>query len=137
MPNVMGILETALYVADLERAAGFYETVFGFDRIAGDDRFCAFGVADKQVLLLFKHGGSRDAKQISGGKIPPHDASGQIHMALAIDQAQWAPWLERLAVLGIPIESEVQWPRGGRSLYFRDLDRHLLELVTPGCWSIY
>jgi len=31
----------------------------------------------------------------------------------------------------------VDWPRGGRSLYFRDPDQHLLELITPGCWSIY
>jgi catechol 2,3-dioxygenase-like lactoylglutathione lyase family enzyme len=38
---------------------------------------------------------------------------------------------------GIAIESAVDWPRGGRSLYFRDPDRHLLELITPGCWSIY
>ncbi len=26
---------------------------------------------------------------------------------------------------------------GGTSLYFRDPDGHLLELVTPGIWSIY
>jgi hypothetical protein len=26
---------------------------------------------------------------------------------------------------------------GGASLYSRDPDGHLLELITPGCWAIY
>ncbi|PYU59508.1 MAG: glyoxalase, partial [Acidobacteria bacterium] len=29
------------------------------------------------------------------------------------------------------------WELGGWSLYFRDPDRHLIELATPGTWSIY
>ena len=31
--------------------------------------------------------------------------------------------------------SVVVWEAGGRSLYFRDPDGHLLELATPGVWS--
>ncbi len=30
-----------------------------------------------------------------------------------------------------------QWDRGGTSLYFHDPDGHLLELATPGVWSVY
>jgi catechol 2,3-dioxygenase-like lactoylglutathione lyase family enzyme len=137
MPEVTGILEAALYVADLERAARFYAELLGFERIAEDARFCAFGVAGRQVLLLFLKGGSVAGKQIPGGKIPAHDADGQMHVAFSIDEDQWTPWLERLAALGIPVESEVQWPRGGRSIYFRDPDGHSIEFVTPGCWSVY
>jgi hypothetical protein len=37
----------------------------------------------------------------------------------------------------VSIESVVTWPRGGTSLYFRDPNDHLLELITPGVWSIY
>ena len=31
----------------------------------------------------------------------------------------------------------MQWGGGGKSLYFRDPDRHVLEIATPGTWSIY
>ncbi len=135
--SVNGILEAALYVADLERAAKFYAELFGFERIEGDARFCAFGVAGRQVLLLFLRGGSVEGKQLPGGKIPSHDAQGQMHIAFSMNEDEWAPWLEHLAALGIPVESEVQWPRGGRSVYFRDPDGHSIELVTPGCWKVY
>ncbi len=35
------------------------------------------------------------------------------------------------------IEGATSWSRGGRSIYFRDPDGHLLELATPGLWSVY
>jgi hypothetical protein len=38
---------------------------------------------------------------------------------------------------GIVVEEKRKWEAGGWSLYFRDPDRHLLELATPGTWSIY
>jgi len=46
----------------------------------------------------------------------------------------WGKWL---AENGVPVESKVKWERGGQSLYFRDPDGNLLELVTPGAWAIY
>ncbi|HEX5778765.1 MAG TPA: glyoxalase, partial [Xanthobacteraceae bacterium] len=38
---------------------------------------------------------------------------------------------------GIELESRVDWPRGGKSIYFRDPDGHLLEFATPGLWANY
>ncbi len=137
MPEVTGILEAALYVTDLQRSATFYSNLFQFEQIAGDARFCALGVAGRQVLLLFRQEGSLAGAAIPGGKIPAHDARGEMHVAFSIAEDQWSPWLARLAELQIAVESEVQWPRGGRSIYFRDPDRHSIELVTPGCWSVY
>jgi len=137
MPIVNRVLETSLYVEDLDRAARFYETVFGFKRMTADERLCALSVADRQVLLLFKRGASTRPAVLPGGTLPPHDGSGTLHLAFAVDAAELPAWEHALRKHGIAIESRINWPRGGQSLYFRDLDAHLVELVTPGCWPIY
>jgi len=135
--NVAGILETALHVDDLDAAIAFYKRLFAFEVMARDNRFCAFNVAGRDVLLLFKRGASTKPMPVPGGVIPPHDGQGRLHIAFSISAADLPAWEKRLAEEGIDIESTVDWPEGGRSLYFRDLDQHLLELATPGIWPIY
>ncbi len=137
MPEVTGVLETALYVEDLDRTARFYEKTLGFRRLDGDARFCAFGVAQRQILLLFKRGATTEPIPTPGGVIPPHDGTGQLHLAFSISAAKLPGWEKHLQASGIAIESKVRWPRGGQSIYFRDPDQHLVELMTPGCWPIY
>ena len=132
MPTVTGVLETSLYVEDLERSTEFFASLFGFQVMVADDRIRALGVRDGQVLLLFKRGAS-----LSAAEIPTHDGSGPLHLAFSIPASEFAAWEERLKSRGIAIEQVKQWERGGRSIYFRDPDNHLLELVTPGCWPIY
>jgi catechol 2,3-dioxygenase-like lactoylglutathione lyase family enzyme len=136
-PTTNGLLEMALYVEDVERAARFYEDLFGFERLFADGRLCALSVAGRQILLLFKKGGSRDPSHLPGGMIPSHDADGQIHFALSISASDLSAWEAHLHRQGIAIESKVTWGRGGQSLYFRDPDGHLVELATPGVWAIY
>jgi catechol 2,3-dioxygenase-like lactoylglutathione lyase family enzyme len=46
----------------------------------------------------------------------------------------WELWLEEN---GIDVEERRTWDLGGQSVYFRDPDRHLLEIATPGVWSVY
>ena len=137
MPTVNRVIETSLYVDDLGRSTRFYEDILGFERMVGDERFCALSVAGRQVLLLFHKGGSLKPGVVPGGVIPPHDGAGQLHLAFAIGTEEWEPWRRRLTEKGVPIESTVRWERGGQSLYFRDPDQHLVELITPGCWPIY
>jgi catechol 2,3-dioxygenase-like lactoylglutathione lyase family enzyme len=134
MPQVHGILETALYVADLARSEAFYQGLFGLPELARDERFCALGVAGRQVLLLFLQGGTLAPIELPGGTIGPHDARGQIHLAFAVAAEDLAGWREKLARHGVAVESEVRWPPGGTSVYFRDPDGHLVELATPGIW---
>ena len=137
MPQLTGVLETSLYVEDLERSIRFYQEVMQFQKLVGDERFGALQAARQQVLLLFKKGASTEPMVIDGGTIPPHDASGRTHLAFAISAEELEPWERWLQQHQVFIESKVRWERGGQSIYFRDLDGHLLELVTPGCWSIY
>lgn len=137
MPSLSGVLETALYVEDLERAARFYEEVFGLERMDGDARFRAYAVGGRNVLLLFKRGESIRPVPLPNGVIPPHDGSGQLHCAFAVEKSELPKWEEHLAGCGVAIESRMRWPRGGESIYFRDPDHHLVELATPGIWAIY
>jgi len=137
MPSVGRVLETSLYVDEVARSAAFYERVFGFEKLVADDRFCALNVQGEQVLLLFRKHGTTEPMRIPGGIIPPHDGEGTTHLAFTIRAEAEAEWTRQLAADGIAIESRVTWPRGGFSLYFRDPDGHLLELVSPGCWAIY
>jgi len=130
-PKSDGILESSLYVSDLPRSVHFYEDIFGFRVISEfGERGCAMQAGPRQVLLLFKKGASR-AHQT------PHDGDGELHIAFAIPSTELANWESWLQTKGIAVEEKRTWDLGGCSLYFRDPDRHLLELATPGTWSVY
>ncbi|MBY0397253.1 MAG: VOC family protein, partial [Thermoleophilia bacterium] len=58
MPQLNAILETALYVADLDRAEAFYRDTMGLRCLFTDFRMRAFDVGGRGVLLLFPEGGS-------------------------------------------------------------------------------
>jgi len=117
----------------MNRAREFYESLFGFEIMTSDERFCAFRVGH-DVLLLFTEGESKNPVQLEGGIIPPHDTLGAGHFAFAISPNTLAEWRAFLRQRGVTIESQVRWERGGASLYFRDPDNNLVELATPGIW---
>jgi catechol-2,3-dioxygenase len=131
-PRVNGILETSLYVESAARSAEFYQRVFGFEPLEPDlpvndnTRLCPIRAGDRSVLLLFKKGATPDT-----------DATGAIHVAFGIALSDLRNWENWLAEQGIEIEERKTWKHGGEALYFRDPDGHLLEVVTPGVWSIY
>jgi catechol 2,3-dioxygenase-like lactoylglutathione lyase family enzyme len=130
-PKSEGILESSLYVNDVPTSARFYERIFGFG-VIGDfgERGCAMQAGKRQVLLLFKKGGSRSIQS-------PHDGDGELHIAFEIPASELNIWEAWLAENGIAIEEKRTWELGGQSIYFRDPDRHLIEIATPGVWSIY
>ena len=136
-PPLSQVLETSLYVADLERARAFYEDVMGLRPMMQDTRLTAYPVGPGSVLLLFQQGTTGRPAPTPGGVIPPHDGTGRLHYAFAISVAALQAWRTHLSNHSVAIESEVNWPRGGCSLYFRDPDGNLVELATPGLWDNY
>ena len=137
MPTVSGVLEVSLYVDDLDRSAEFYSKLFQFKILTSDERLCALSVDGRQVLQLFRKGSTSQPTETRGGSIPAHGGSGEVHVAFSIAEADWGVWRESLKNAGVAVESEVTWLAGGRSMYFRDPDRNLVELITQGAWSIY
>lgn len=131
MPRLDGILETALYVEDVDRSVRFYQSLFGFETVASGERLVALAPGPRQILLLFKKKASLDLP------LTPHDGDGQLHLAFGIPRAELDAWESWLAEHKITVVERKEWPLGGTSLYFRDPDQHLLELATPGVWTTY
>lgn len=130
--KIQAIIETAIYVDDLQATEAFYGTILGL-RVMGNEpgRHVFFRVGEDSVLLAFL------AKStLKGDHLPPHGASGPEHFALGIEADSFDAWRKHLEAHRVTIEKEVEWPRGGRSLYFRDPAGNSVELVTPGVWGL-
>src|SRR5262245_28496116 len=134
-PPLGRVLESCLYVDDLDRAARFYEDVLGLPVLTSDSRFRAYDVGGQSVLLLFRRGATLETVHMPGGTIPPHDGHGPLHMAFAIDADALAEWEKRLAEHGVAIEGRKTWRRGGVRILLRDPDGPLREWRSPGPWA--
>lgn len=131
--QVEQILETCLYVADLEAAEEFYSRVLGlaaFSRMKGRHVFFRCG---QGVFLLFNP--VRTSKPEGDLPVPTHGAHGPGHVSFAMLPADISAWREHLAQNSVPIEAEITWPSGGFSLYFRDPAGNSVELATPQTWK--
>lgn len=129
MPEIQAIVETAIYVDDLGGAAAFYRDVLGLVPSPGaNERHVFFPVGDR-MLLVFN---PRETRR--GDTLPAHGTTGAGHFALGIRGEDLDAWRTRLGDCGVAIEQEVEWPRGGKSLYFRDPAGNSVELITPRVW---
>jgi catechol 2,3-dioxygenase-like lactoylglutathione lyase family enzyme len=136
-PRIDGLLETALYVADLDRSSAFYEHVLGLRVMLRSPRLVALDAGRQGVLLLFLAGATSADVVEAGGTIPGHEGTGRLHMAFAVPAEDLGAWRERLAEAGVALSGEMAWTRGGTSLYVSDPDGHVIELATPGLWPNY
>ena len=132
MSEIQALVETGIYVDDLDRAEEFYHGLLGLPVLGKEPgRHVFFRVGASGVLLAF------DARTtIIGDRLPAHGAKGPGHFALGIRSDALEDWRRRLTAHEVAIEKEVAWPRGGRSLYFRDPAGNSVELVTPGVWGL-
>ena len=126
------IIETAVYVDDLDAAEAFYRDILGLSVIGKETgRHVFFQVGDRNVLLAFL-----PQSTLGGDLLPAHGASGPGHFAFGIERESLDAWRQQLRSRGVSIEKEVDWPEGGKSLYFRDPAGNAVELITPGVWGL-
>lgn len=127
-----GILETCLYVNDLETAEKFYREVLGLEfdaRQAGRHVFLRLG---HRMFLLFN---AEESEQDQGG-FPPHGTRGAGHVCFACREDEIDAWRAHLESHGVAIEHVHTWPGGERSLYFRDPSGNSVELASARIWDL-
>lgn len=144
----------------LPRSVDFYRTTLRLgEPFLSNDRIAGFSLGNGTTLLLFQRGStSRDlpmgaaaaAAAASSERHPPavipaHGLGGELdhiklktHFALAVDKPEDVDaWERALGDEGVPLLGKVQWPSGGRSVYFSDPDAHVGELASRGIWPHY
>jgi catechol 2,3-dioxygenase-like lactoylglutathione lyase family enzyme len=131
------ILESALYVTDLDAAEAFYAEVLGLERIAKVDGRHVFFRCGQGVLLLFQPEATLVPPAPDAGlPVPPHGARGQGHLCFSASAEEIERWTVDLRARGIAVEADFEWPQGGRSIYFRDPSGNSLEFAEPRIWGI-
>lgn len=136
-PRIEGILETAIYVDDIDRAHAFYGTVLGLSCMFQSERLYAYDLGPSMVLLVCPRLSTKTDIPMPGGLVPGHYSEGPAHFAFRINADSIDAWKQHLAQFDVPVTSEVAWPRGGISLYFEDPDGNVGELASPGVWDNY
>ena len=129
------ILETALYVDDLDSAEQFYGAVLRLELISKMPGRHVFFRCGDGVLLLFNAAVTRVALQ-GLLPVPTHGASGQGHACFRASSEEMDGWIVHLRQQGVEIESDFVWPGGGRSVYFRDPSGNSLEFGEPKIWGL-
>jgi catechol 2,3-dioxygenase-like lactoylglutathione lyase family enzyme len=132
-----GILESALYVTDLDAAEKFYTDLLGLDLLGKVEGRHLFFRCGDGVLLIFNAEATKvppapDAKL----KVPPHGTVGDGHLCFAASADEIVRWRAHLERKKIAIESEFEWPQGGRSIYIRDPSGNSIEFAEPRIWGI-
>jgi catechol 2,3-dioxygenase-like lactoylglutathione lyase family enzyme len=130
-----GVLEAAIYMSDLEKAREFYGGLLGLEEVIAVEGRHVFFRCGTTIVLVFNP--AETLKQPFDGAlpVPPHGASGASHICFSASGTQVDSWKILLQQKGVAIESEITWPNGGRSFYFRDPEGNSLEIAQPGLWG--
>lgn len=135
VPSLRGILETSLYADDLEAAREFYTKVLGLEMIGESKGRHVFFRCGEGVLLLFNPEETAiNVTKVKGAMVPLHGSRGVGHVAFGVPEDEVLRWKGHLISHDVSIESEVTWPNGGESIYFRDPAGNSLEITSPSIW---
>jgi len=134
--KISGILETVLYVDDLDAAEAFYSDLLDLDKITRDAERHIFYRCGDQVLLIFNPDATSEPPKPGSLPVPAHGARGPGHVCFKAAPEEIDSWCKKLETAGVAIESDFRWPGGGRSIYFRDPAGNCLEFAEPRIWGL-
>ena len=141
MPPQLGqIVETILYTKDAGKLAEWYGSVFGLTPFLQTPSIAGFSLPGNTILLLFDRASTTQDKVSAAGTIPKHgcpEGLGQ-HISFACDGpevlAEWESWFKEKDV---EIIGKMSWELGGKSVYVKDWEGHVIEVMTRGVWPVY
>ena len=108
--EIEAIVETAIYVDDLDAAEAFYRGMLGLEVIGQEAGRHVFFRVGSGVLLVF----NPDAT-LMGDMLPPHGSRGPGRFALGVRAVGLDEWRRRLEGQRVAVEKEVTWPRETRN----------------------
>jgi catechol 2,3-dioxygenase-like lactoylglutathione lyase family enzyme len=129
------VLESALYADDLDAAEAFYAGRLGLEVITRGPGRHVFFRCGAGVVLVFNPAATEVSDPRSPLAVPTHGARGRGHLCFAAEPLGIERWRDRLGEACVPIEAEVSWPNGARSLYFRDPAGNSLEIAEARLWE--
>ena len=130
VPRLIAIKETCIYTDDLSRLGDFYEGRLGLRHFSRSETHLFFRMG-ASLLLCFDRAAVRAQRDL-----PRHWGEGELHFAFEVPRGDpYDQWLKKVRDAGIAVEHEHSWPGGFRSFYFRDPDRHCVEVLEEGMWE--
>ncbi len=141
MPPKLGqIVETILYTSSVPKLASFYATIFNLNPFFSTPTIVGFSLPNNTILLLFDRSSTTEDKILPTGTIPKHGSETSLgqHIAFACngleELSEWEEWFKEK---GVEILGTMSWERGGRSVYVKDWEGHVVEVMTRGVWEVY
>jgi catechol 2,3-dioxygenase-like lactoylglutathione lyase family enzyme len=141
MPSALGMFEVQLVVSDLAAMTAFYRDALGLPVSLEDPRRgrTHFRTGRGQLILALAESeadaspgwpGLPPALLTSGDRRGPTPARhGPIHFAIEIEPTELVGRGEELRAAGHDVRGPFRWPNGRRSLYLRDPEGNVAELI--------
>jgi catechol-2,3-dioxygenase len=99
-----------------------------------------FSLPNNTILLLFSRSSITTDRTFESGTIPKHGCEtglGQ-HIAFACnDKEELGEWEKHFREKEVEILGTMEWERGGWSVYVKDWEGHVIEVMTRGVWEVY
>ncbi|MEU6816682.1 VOC family protein [Streptomyces sp. NPDC046860] len=137
-PTINGVHHLSFTVADLDSSLGWYQKLFGADRV--DHKFVHLGAEDTGygILLVTPVSGvviGLHTNTANKGEKFDEARTGLDHVSFQVsareDLETWAAWLDELGIAHTGIRDETE-PFAYSTLVFRDPDDIQLEFVAVG-----
>ena len=122
MIKTHGVLHFTIPVKDLDRSEKFYKEILGMQRLRRNDHMVFMQSGDDSFVLTYSE------NPIDPNREDKHD----IHSAFRVTAEEYDRAKKFLAEKGIPIIKEEDRRKGtfqGRSAYFHDPDRNVIEII--------